>query len=426
MMAGMSLAVFSQSDIEFLNSQKNYETRLQQARIDCEQRIRDAQDALRSERDTLSSNLNSQSSQLRQCSADLQRFTGSQSTFLARLGQLVSSNPNLIRQFPAGAVDQNGSIVDLNAAFDVIAAALRGGDQTAAVDGLRRDLDSCRRDSTRFQSSVQEIQVRLTAAEGRANDCVARSSQNENAARQASLQLTTFQQNLSTCQAELQNARKVVEESNVRVLQFETNLNACNQRFNTSGQDISSLRGKLQFLFDVSGYCRQNFFNLANDKNAVSSAFADLSTFVSQLGPLTSIPGSMEDKINVLASERASFRRRVELIGVVLTSLFAKVDDYSRVLRSDGYDSLTSGSSGTGSGQTTYGSWVFNPSADGVDINNLATVDSCKAAVATLKEKMTVLSSNLNTAVRNNNECLKKFNEASSFAMIGAGYKEDF
>lgn len=423
-MAGMSLAVFSQSDIEFLNSQKNYETRLQQARIDCEQRIRDAQDALRTERDSLSSNMNSQASQLRQCSADLQRATGSQSTFLVRLGQLISANPAVLRQFPSGLIDQNGSITDLNAAFDVIAAALRGGDQTATVEGLRRDIDTCRRDSTRIQASFQDIQVRLTAAEGRANDCANRASQTETSSRQTTLQLATFQQNYATCQADLQNARKAAEDIKIRITQIETSLNACNQKSSTSGQDISSLRGKLQFLFDVSGYCRQNFFNLANDKNAVSSAFADLNAFVSQMGPLTSIPGSLEDKVNVLASERTSFRRRVELIGVVLTSLFAKVDDYSRVLKSDGYDNLTSGSSS--SGQGTYGSWVFNPSADGVDIDNLSTVDSCKAAVATLKEKMTVLSSNLNTAVRNNNECLKKFNEASSYAMIGAGLREDY
>ena len=418
---GSALAVFSQSDIDFLNGQKNYETKLQQAKIDCDQRIRDIQDSLNRERDTLNINLTTQSSQQRQCAGDLQRFQTTQTDFLTRFGQLIGSNPSLARLVAPGSLDANGRIVDLNAAYDALVVLLRNGDQSQNVDTLRRDVASCRADVTRFQVVINDTNSRMNAAETRANECLNRISGNDSTLRTQTTQLTTLTRDLQTCQAESQNLRRTADDATSRIRQIEISLNTCNQSQSSNGQDAKTLRGKMQFLYDISGYCRQNFFNLANDKTALSSAFADLNAFVSQMGPLTAVPGGLEEKITFLGNERNSFRRRVEMINVILSTLFNKVDDYTRVLRTDGYDNLTSGN-----GQGTYGSWVFNPASDGVDINNLTTLDSCKSAVVTLKEKISTVSNNLNTALRNNNECLKKFNEASAVTLIGAGFRDEY
>lgn len=418
---GSALAVFSQSDIDFLNGQKNYETKLQQAKIDCDQRIRDIQDSLTRERDTLNINLTTQSSQQRQCAGDLQRFQGSQVDFLMRFGQLIGSNPSLSKLISPGSLDANGRIVDLNAAYDILVVLLRNGDQSQNVETLRREVASCRADVTRFQVVINETTSRMNTAETRANECLNRISGNDSTLRTQTTQLTTITRDLQTCQADSQNLRRTADDATSRIRQIEISLNTCTQSQTSNGQDSKTLRGKMQFLYDISGYCRQNFFNLANDKTALSSAFADLNAFVSQMGPLTAVPGGLEEKITFLGNERNSFRRRVEMINVILSSLFNKVDDYTRVLRTDGYDNLTSGN-----GQGTYGSWVFNPASDGVDINNLTTIDSCKSAVVTLKEKISTVSNNLNTALRNNNECLKKFNESSSVTLIGAGFRDEY
>lgn len=418
---GRALAVFSQSDIDFLNGQKNLETKLQQAKIDCDQRIRDMQDSLTRERDTLNINLTTQSSQQRQCAGDLQRAQGSQATFLTRFGQLIGSNPSLARLVAPGSLDASGRVVDLNAAYDALVVLLRNGDQSQNVESLRRDVTSCRADVSRFQVVINDANSRMAAAEARANDCLSRASGNDSTLRTQTTQLTTLTRDLQTCQAESQGFRRTADDAASRIRQIEISLNTCTQSQTSNGQDATTLRGKLQFLYDISGYCRQNFFNLANDKTALSSAVADLNAFVSQMGPLSGVPGGLEDKINFLGNERSSFRKRVELINVIFNSLFNKVDDFTRVLRTDGYDNLTSGN-----GQGTYGTWVFNPAADGVDINNLTTLETCRAAVTTLKEKISTVSNNLNTALRNNNECLKKFNEASAVTLIGAGFRDEY
>lgn len=422
LVVGGSLAVFSPSDMEFLDRQRaNDQTRLQQMRIDCEQRVRDAQDAAGRDRDNAMQSYQTANGQWVQCSSDLQRRQSDQSSFLGRFGQLLDSNPAISRLLGPVARDAQGNIIDLNAAYDLIVIVLRAATASEQVEALRRDVETCRRDTSRFQAAIQDAQSRMQQAEARATDCLNRASQSDATCRQNSAQTDAVRRDLQSCQAEAQNLRRTADDAAARARQIEVNLNTCTQQAGTNGQDVTSLRGKMQFLYDISGYCRQNFFNLGNDKTALASAFADLNAFVSQMGPISNIPGGLEDKINVLGDERASFRRRVELIGVILNSFFTKVDDYSRVLRTDGYENLA-----TGAGQGTYGSWIFNPSTDGIDLNNLTTLESCRGAVNTLREKVSAVTTNLNTAVRNNNECLKKFNEASAVTMIGAGLKEDY
>ena len=68
---------------------------------------------------------------------------------------------------------------------------------------------------------------------------------------------------------------------------------------------------------------------------------------------------------------------------------------------------------------------AYRASKDGVDLNDLSDVNKCRSAVIVLKEKLTVVSGNLNTAIRNNNECLKKFGEFTNM-MIGSSGVEDF
>lgn len=474
---GQALAVFSQSDIDFLNSQKNYETRLQQAKIDCDQRIRDFQDGMSREKATWTANVQSSTSQFQQCNSDFQRVQTTQASFLGRFGQLVARNAAFAKMFPAGAFDANGNLVDLNAAFDVLVVIIRAADKSAQLEAmtadmnackqdvarfqatlqetrtrqadaegrfadcqnkftslqatvvqfeaLRKDADTCRADAGRFRASLQEAQARQADTEGRFVDCQNKLTQASTSTQQYTVQITQFQQNMQACQADVMTLKKAADDNLVRYRQLEINLNTCTQQMSSNTQDSSSLRGKLQFLFDISGYCRQNFFSLANDKNALYSAFADLRAFVGNMNALTAIPGGMEDKLTFLANERSSFRRRVELIGVILNSLFMKVDDYTKILKTDGYERIMTGS-GQSAGAGAYGSWIFNPAADGVDMNDLSSIDKCRAAVMSLKEKMTVLSSNLNTAVRNNNECLKKFNEASSVTLIGRGHRDDY
>lgn len=422
MVLGGALCVFSPSDMEFLDRQRaNDQTRIQQMKIDCDQRVRDAQDAAGRDRDAATQSYQTANGQWVQCSADLQKRQADQSSFLGRFGQLLDSNPAIAKLLGPVARDAQGNIVDLNAAYDVIVIVLRAATASEQVDALRRDVDTCRKDAVRFQTAIKDAQTRMQEAEGRATDCLNRATQNDAACRQNAGQVDMVRRDLQTCQAEAQNLRRTADDATNRVRQIEINLNTCTQQAGNNGQDVTSLRGKMQFLYDISGYCRQNFYNLGNDKAALASAFADLTTFVTQMSPISSIPGGLEEKITTLGNERSSFRRRVELISVILNSLFTKVDDYTRILRTDGYDNLT-----TGNGQGTYGSWVFNPSTDGVDVNNLTTLEACRGAVNTLREKVSAVTTNLNTAVRNNNECLKKFNEASAVMMIGAGLREDY
>lgn len=422
MVFGGALCVFSASDMEFLDRQRaNDQTRIQQMKIDCDQRVRDAQDAAGRDRDSATQSYQTANGQFMQCSSDLQRRQSDQNSFLGRFGQLLDSNPAISKLLGGAARDAKGNIVDLNTAYDIIVIVLRAATASEQVDALRRDVDNCRKDTVRFQTAIKDSQTRMQEAEGRATECLSRTSQSDAACRQNAAQVDSVRRDLQTCQAEGQNLRRTADDAATRMRQIEVNLATCTQQTGNNGQDVTALRGKMQFLYDISGYCRQNFYNLGNDKAALASAFADLNSFVSQMAPISSIPGGFEEKITALGNERASFRRRVELISVILNSLFTKVDDYTRILRTDGYDNLT-----TGNGQGTYGSWVFNPTTDGIDVNNLSTLESCKGAVNTLREKVSAVTTNLNTAVRNNNECLKKFNEASAVMMIGAGHREDY
>lgn len=411
----LGACVFSQSDIDYLNTQSGYEVKLKQAKINCDARLRDQQDGFNQEREALRSTATSSSSQFKTCAASLQSVQTIQSSFFTRLSAILSAVPALRGRLPSGG------FADLDSALRAIEEVVQGAGAAEKVEECKREVEGCRAEVTRLQSSTLTLQTTIETITSKGNDCQNRLIMIENSSGICTTQLNSLRRDFGVCEANLASSKKSVEEFTIRIQQTETYLSDCKQKSSSSSSDVGVLRGKLQFLFDLSGLCRQNFFALSGDKTAIYAALSDLSSFVGSMKALDAIPGGLQDKINVLASERASFRRRVELISVVLNSLFAKVDGYSAVLNADGYDGLLKGN-----GSGNYGGWIFNSATDGVDITNLSSLDSCRRVAATLQSKISTISSNLNIAIRNNNECLKKFNEGAAVTMIGSGIREDY
>jgi len=313
----------------------------------------------------------------------------------------------IVSDQPAGG-QQSGSgprrIRDLDAAYEVIRAGFGQGNCKSSLDTCKRNTEGLSRNVNDLQRSLNDLQNRCQQTELNFGQCT-------NQRSQLTIQITNFTSEVSKWRDQFTTASD-------RLKQCQDSVNSQNTN---AANENKILRGKLQFLYDVAGNCRQNFNNLLGDKANLINAFADLTSFVNNMPALTDIRGDLTTKFDAIAKERNNFRKKVELIRVIISSFANKVDDYNKTLKTDGYEGLLSGNDSNQS----YGTWVFNPVNDGVDLNDLSDVNKCRSAVIVLKEKLTVVSGNLNTAIRNNNECLKKFGEFTNM-MIGSSGVEDF
>lgn len=415
-MAGAAVAVFSPSDIEFINSQKNYETRIKQMKIDYDQKVRDLQDSFGRDKATWQAAVDDLTARGRKCAQDQATWSASQGSFFARLTTLFQNHSTFNALLGANFLDAQGRIRDLQAAGDLLEAVFRNADAADALAKCRSDVNACSQSITTLRVQFTDIQTKFTQADSAAKDCDAQRQQLDAANRQCAANKAAWDRQLKTISDELDATKRAAADATAAAQQCNANLAACTKAVGSAQNETRGFRGKLQFLFDIAGYCRQNFGSLAQDKAQIIASLNELRTFVSKMDA-SSIQGDLQSKFEWCWNERSQFRKKVELIAIVLNAFSQKVDDYTKILAADGYDKILAG--GDFQGQISFSSTDF------VDINNISDLNSCMSAIKVFRDKLSVMSSNLNTEIKNKNDCLSKFNDMSN-QLIGEGYENPY